>query len=243
LPQRSHSPVPLRAARWRSAKDLPGQPFGISVPLPVLVGLLAGWGAGIAAPCRCLWRRSSRRHGPSIGSALGTAIEPVTRRPRSWSTATRLAIMGSMAASAALTAAGWRHLMAARRSYDRRTRQTRNTPPCGDPRRAAPNDEHPKLCPWPTIAAAAPESGLTGKSRSGPGPGLAPRQERGYPGNADRRAPPALAQLLLAASLLPLAKGNRRHGPAPHPHRDAAAGDGQADHDRGRSSRWSLDLP
>src|SRR5436305_13114936 len=30
--------------------QLPGQPFGISVPLSVPAGLLAGWGAGVAAP-------------------------------------------------------------------------------------------------------------------------------------------------------------------------------------------------
>lgn len=41
--------------------------------------------------------------GTGIGCVLGTAIEPVTRRPRSWSPATRLAIMFNMAASAALT--------------------------------------------------------------------------------------------------------------------------------------------
>ena len=31
-------------------KQLPGQPFGISVPLSVRAGLLSGWGAGVAAP-------------------------------------------------------------------------------------------------------------------------------------------------------------------------------------------------
>jgi hypothetical protein len=30
--------------------QLPGEPFGVSVPLSVPVGVLAGWGAGIAAP-------------------------------------------------------------------------------------------------------------------------------------------------------------------------------------------------
>jgi hypothetical protein len=30
--------------------QLPGQPFGISVPVSVPAGLLAGWGAGVAAP-------------------------------------------------------------------------------------------------------------------------------------------------------------------------------------------------
>jgi len=123
-------------------EDLPGQPCGISVPLSVPTGLLAGWGAGVAAPwpmpvTAVITAARSQRTQPcaltgavcagiGIGCVLGTAIEPVTRRPRSWSPATRLAIMFNMAASAALTVAGWRHLVAARRSYDRRTRQTRS---------------------------------------------------------------------------------------------------------------------
>ena len=30
--------------------QLPGQPFGVSIPLSVPAGLAAGWGAGVAAP-------------------------------------------------------------------------------------------------------------------------------------------------------------------------------------------------
>ena len=120
--------------------DVPGQPCGISVPLSVPTGLLAGWGAGVAAPwpmpvAAVIAAARSRRTRPraltgavsagiGIGCVLGTAIEPVTRRPRLWSPATRLAIVFNMAASAALTAAGWHHLAAARRPYDRRTMQT-----------------------------------------------------------------------------------------------------------------------
>lgn len=110
--------------------ELPGQPCGISIPLSVRAGLLAGWGAGVAAPwpmpvAAVIAAARSRRTGPSaltgavcagigIGCVLGTAIEPVTFRPRSWSHATKLAIVFNMAASAALIAAGWRHLAAAR---------------------------------------------------------------------------------------------------------------------------------
>jgi hypothetical protein len=110
--------------------ELPGQPCGISVPLSVPAGLLAGWGAGVAAPwpmplAAVIAAVKSQRTGPSalagavcagigMGCVLGTAIEPVTCRPRSWSPATRLAIVFNMAASAALIVAGWRHLTAAR---------------------------------------------------------------------------------------------------------------------------------
>jgi hypothetical protein len=60
---------------------------------------------------------------------LGTAIEPVTRRPRSWSPATRLAIVFNMAASAALIVAGWHHLAAAQtRSPERADLGTRARP-------------------------------------------------------------------------------------------------------------------
>lgn len=31
-------------------EQLPGQPLRVSIPLPVGAGLLAGWGAGVAAP-------------------------------------------------------------------------------------------------------------------------------------------------------------------------------------------------
>jgi hypothetical protein len=116
-------------------EQLPGQPCGISVPLSVPAGLLAGWGAGVAAPwpmpaAAVFTAARSQRTQPSapagrvcaaigMGCILGTAIEPVTRRPRSWSPATRLAITLNITASAALTLAGRRHLAAARRTSGR----------------------------------------------------------------------------------------------------------------------------
>ena len=111
-------------------EDLPGRPCGISVPLSVPAGLLVGWGAGVAAPwpmpavavIAAARSQRTRPHaltgavcaGIGIGCVLGTAIEPVTRRPRSWSAATRLAIAFNIAASAALTMTGLRHRAAAR---------------------------------------------------------------------------------------------------------------------------------
>jgi hypothetical protein len=111
-------------------EDLPGQPCGVSVPLSVPAGLLVGWGAGVAAPwpmpaaavIAAARSQRTRPHaltgavcaGIGIGCVLGTAIEPVTRRPRSWSAATRLAIAFNIAASAALTMTGLRHRAAAK---------------------------------------------------------------------------------------------------------------------------------
>jgi hypothetical protein len=54
--------------------------------------------------------------GIGVGCIAGTVIEPVSWQPRSWTPWTRLAIVCNVAASAALTVAGWRHFTAARAS-------------------------------------------------------------------------------------------------------------------------------
>jgi len=110
--------------------ELPGRPLGLSVPLSVPAGLLAGCGAGVAAP----WpmpvmavmaaatapnREPSARPGAvcvgvGLGCIIGTLIEPVSRQPRSWSPATRIAIGVNVAASIALIGTGLRHSAAAR---------------------------------------------------------------------------------------------------------------------------------
>jgi hypothetical protein len=111
--------------------QLPGQPLGVTIPLPVRAGLLAAWGAGVAAPwpmpaVAVIAAARAQRTGPSaaagklcvaIGAScvFGTAVEPVTWRPRSWSPAAGLAIAGNLATSAALMVTGWRHATAARR--------------------------------------------------------------------------------------------------------------------------------
>jgi hypothetical protein len=117
------------AAVWGSAvaiRDyLPGRPLGITVPLSVPAGLVAGWGAGVAAPwpmpvaavaaaAAARHRASSPRPGVvcaviGAGCIAGTLIEPVTHRPGSWSRAAALAIGFNVAASAGLIAAGLRH--------------------------------------------------------------------------------------------------------------------------------------
>ncbi len=108
--------------------QLPGEPLGVSIPLSVPAGLLAGWGAAVAAPwpmpvaavaaaATARHRELSVRPGAvcaaiGLGCIAGTLIEPVTRRPRSWSPAARLAIGVNLAASAAPIAAGAWHAAA-----------------------------------------------------------------------------------------------------------------------------------
>ena len=105
--------------------QLPGEPLGVSIPLSVPAGLLAGWGAAVAAPWpmpvgAVMTAVAARHQDPSrrpgavcaaigLGCIAGTFAEPVTRRPRSWSPAARLAIGVNLAASAALVAAGAWH--------------------------------------------------------------------------------------------------------------------------------------
>jgi hypothetical protein len=116
--------------------QLPGEPLGVSIPLSVTAGLLAGWGAAVAAPwpmpvAAVTAAAMARRRRPSVrpgavcaaiglGGIVGTCIEPVTRRPRSWSVATWLAIGANLSASAALVAAGTWHGATARRPYPER---------------------------------------------------------------------------------------------------------------------------
>jgi hypothetical protein len=109
---------------------LPGRPFGVGVPLSVPAGLLAGWGAGIAAPwpmpvvavmAAAVARHREQGGFPGtvcavigVGCIFGTLIEPVTHRPRSWSPAAGLAIGLNVASAAALVATGLHHRATAR---------------------------------------------------------------------------------------------------------------------------------
>jgi hypothetical protein len=112
--------------------QIPGRPLGIGVPLSVPAGLLAGWGAGVAAPwpmpVAAIIAAAHAQRTPSSASAgavcagigmgciVGTVVEPVSWQPRSWTPWTRLAIVCNIAAATALTTAGWRHFTAARAS-------------------------------------------------------------------------------------------------------------------------------
>ena len=101
-------------------EDIPGEPFGISAPFSVRTGLVVGWGAGIAPPwfmplaaLLATHRAAQGRPAPALAaSAIGAAsiaghlIEPVTRRPGSWTRATTASIALTMGSSVALAAAG-----------------------------------------------------------------------------------------------------------------------------------------
>jgi hypothetical protein len=113
--------------------QLPGEPLGVGIALSVPAGLLAGWGAGVAAPwpmpvaavmtaARARHRETGARPGAvcaaiGLGCIVGTVMEPVTRRPRLWSPSTRLAIGVNVATSAALIGAGVWHAAAGRRQH------------------------------------------------------------------------------------------------------------------------------
>ena len=98
--------------------NVPGEPLGIRLPLSVPVGLLVGWGAGVAAPwpmpvaavLAASRRRGSARNRAVVCSAIGAAciagtlVEPVMRRPQAWTVGMRLAILANIATSAALIA-------------------------------------------------------------------------------------------------------------------------------------------
>jgi hypothetical protein len=98
-------------------------PAAVAAPWPMPV-------AAVTAPAMARHREPSARPGVvcaaiGLGCIVGTFIGPVTRRPRSWPAATRLAIGVNLAASAALVRAGAWHAAAARRRHPERGRRYR----------------------------------------------------------------------------------------------------------------------
>jgi hypothetical protein len=105
--------------------DISGEPLGITLPITVPRGLLMGWGAGVAAPwpmplaalvvaSATAGAKESKLPGIicaalGIGCIAGTLIEPVTRRPGSWTLGVGAAIAGNLVTAAALAAAGLRY--------------------------------------------------------------------------------------------------------------------------------------
>lgn len=100
-----------------------GQPLGIRLPLSIPTGLLLGWGAGVAAPwpmpvaalmaTRRYPRSTSSQAGllcAGLGAACiaGTFVEPVTRRPQTWTGGIRAAILANLATSLGMIAIGLR---------------------------------------------------------------------------------------------------------------------------------------
>lgn len=105
--------------------DVPGEPFGVATPLTVPVGLMLGWGAGVAAPWPmpvaaliAATRAGDGSAAPAyvsvglgIACVVGTVIEPVTYRRSSWTPAVGAAVAANVAASAGLVAAGVRQVI------------------------------------------------------------------------------------------------------------------------------------
>jgi hypothetical protein len=105
-------------------EKVPGEPFGIRIPLPVSTGILVGWGSAVAAPwpmpvLALIAARQTRRDGTArpalacagigIAGIVGILIEPNTYNTRSWSPATRRAVVVHITTSATLAGAGiWR---------------------------------------------------------------------------------------------------------------------------------------
>lgn len=100
-----------------------GEPLGIRLPLSVPVALLLGWGAGLAAPwpmpvaaliAARRYRISGRSRAGLVCAVLGgaciagTLVEPVTRRPSTWTRAIGVAILANIATSVGMIAAGLR---------------------------------------------------------------------------------------------------------------------------------------
>lgn len=109
-------------------QDVPGEPFGVSVPLAVPAGLWWGWGAGVAAPwpmpvaamaAATVGDRSSAvpafvAAGIGLGCIAGTLVEPVTYHRRAWTPAIRRAIGINLVTAMALVATGLRSAAARR---------------------------------------------------------------------------------------------------------------------------------
>ena len=111
-------------------ENMPGEPFGITIPLSVLTGSLVGWGSALAAPwpmpvaALVVAFRRARGGGAArpallcagigVVGIVGILTEPNTYKVQSWTTATRRAVGAHIMASATLAAVGAWHL---RRSY------------------------------------------------------------------------------------------------------------------------------
>jgi hypothetical protein len=112
-------------------EGVPGEPLGIRIPLSVPAGILVGWGSALSAP----WpmpvvallvaaRRPGRDQtaGPALVCAglgvagiVGILIEPNTYNAKSWSPATRRAVVAHVATSLTLAGAGIWHLKRSRK--------------------------------------------------------------------------------------------------------------------------------
>jgi hypothetical protein len=103
-------------------EQLPGEPLGIRIPLSVSTGILLGWGSAVAAPwpmpvaaLLAAGRRAGRAGTTrpalicaAVGAAgiAGILMEPNTYKRRSWSSATRRAVVAHVATCVTPAGAG-----------------------------------------------------------------------------------------------------------------------------------------
>jgi hypothetical protein len=110
-------------------EKLPGEPLGMRIPLSVSTGILVGWGSAVAAPWPmpvvALVAAARAGRGGVAGPALvclglgvagivGILIEPNTYNAKSWTPATRRAVVAHVASSMTLAGAGIWHLRRSR---------------------------------------------------------------------------------------------------------------------------------
>ena len=105
---------------------LPGEPLGIRIPLSVSTGILVGWGSAVAAPwpmpvvaLLAAARQAGRDGVPGpalvcaglgVAGIVGILIEPNTYNAKSWTPATRRAVVAHVVTSVTLAGAGIWHL-------------------------------------------------------------------------------------------------------------------------------------
>lgn len=108
--------------------DLPGRPLGVSLPISVRTAILAGWGAGVAAPWllpTAALAASRPGLGPSAGAVCtgvgvtciaGTLMEPVTYRYGNQAAPVRAAIALNLSTATGLCLSGIRHIQRMRQA-------------------------------------------------------------------------------------------------------------------------------
>jgi len=113
-------------------ENMPGEPLGMRIPLSVSTGILVGWGSAVAAPwpmpvvALLAAARQARRDGVAgpalvcaglgVAGIVGILIEPNTYNAKSWTPATRRAIVAHVATSVTLAGVAIWHLRHSRKS-------------------------------------------------------------------------------------------------------------------------------
>ena len=112
-------------------ENVPGEPLGLRIPLSVSTGIAVGWGSAVAAPwpmpviALLAAARQARRDGGAgpalvcagigVAGIVGILIEPNTYNAKTWTPATRRAVVAHVVSSVALAGAGLWHLRQSRK--------------------------------------------------------------------------------------------------------------------------------